>query len=355
MRTLKKIFSFLVKNANGASMIEMVMGAGLLGGLALFGSKSMIDNMKMNKAIEGGSDIVGLVSDIRNSIANADACGNSFNGNNATSASGLSLRDASNNIKYSIGAKITGSSVVIQGISLDSSFPEVGISGGVGSTYLVIDFKRTSSTPILKKYIKIMVNVDGSSNITSCRSVDTGGGSFWSRSTINYDDIYYQGANVGVGTNDPKTQLDVNGAVKIGATAASCSVTIRGAMKYDPGPNRMYYCDGTHWREIRTILPYHYVNTAFWGEPQATACARVGSSPAASAGFGTCASGERRPGAPESAYADDIASIAYIHGTWGAFPIQNALPTGDNRYCYHAGQVIDNDPSDRIVAWLCVR
>lgn len=68
----------------------------------------------------------------------------------------------------------------------------------------------------------------------------------------NGTNAYYNAGNVGVGTNDPKVALDVNGAVRAGssATVSTCgsgSANGEGSQRYNYTTHSMEYCNGTGW------------------------------------------------------------------------------------------------------------
>jgi len=53
--------------------------------------------------------------------------------------------------------------------------------------------------------------------------------------------------NVGVGTHDPHSKMEVKGAIKIGEDASQCSVDKEGAMRFNPGLKRIEYCNSQKW------------------------------------------------------------------------------------------------------------
>jgi len=57
--------------------------------------------------------------------------------------------------------------------------------------------------------------------------------------------IYVTGVKVWIGTNTPQTTLDVNGAIKIGDTSATCNSSLVGAIRYHNGLFQV--CNGTSW------------------------------------------------------------------------------------------------------------
>jgi len=60
--------------------------------------------------------------------------------------------------------------------------------------------------------------------------------------------------NVGVGTNDPKTKLDVNGLIRTArysdAAKPTASVDNKGAIFYNTDDDKMYYSDGSDWQTM---------------------------------------------------------------------------------------------------------
>lgn len=57
--------------------------------------------------------------------------------------------------------------------------------------------------------------------------------------------------NVGIGTNDPKVLLDVNGSMKLGFSA-TCNADTEGAMRYDSGSKSFEWCNGSSWEVFKS-------------------------------------------------------------------------------------------------------
>jgi uncharacterized protein (TIGR02145 family) len=53
--------------------------------------------------------------------------------------------------------------------------------------------------------------------------------------------------NIGIGTTNPFTKLEIAGALKIGDTADACDANHAGAIRYNPTSDQTYLCDGTRW------------------------------------------------------------------------------------------------------------
>lgn len=60
-------------------------------------------------------------------------------------------------------------------------------------------------------------------------------------------DIGLTAGNIGVGTIIPTAKLDVNGAIKVGATGSPCNGASEGQIRYDSALHMMMFCNGTVW------------------------------------------------------------------------------------------------------------
>lgn len=67
--------------------------------------------------------------------------------------------------------------------------------------------------------------------------------SFWND---NSGSIYYNSGNVGIGTNTPRSKLEVVGGIQIGADAVICDATKVGTLRYNAG--NVEFCNATAWQ-----------------------------------------------------------------------------------------------------------
>jgi len=57
--------------------------------------------------------------------------------------------------------------------------------------------------------------------------------------------------NVGIGTADPKTKLEVDGIIKTKArSSATCNTDSKGGIYFDSDDNHFFGCDGTTWKQL---------------------------------------------------------------------------------------------------------
>ena len=71
-------------------------------------------------------------------------------------------------------------------------------------------------------------------------------GSLWQYYQNSSEEIIYvTGVKVWIWTNNPKTALDIDGALKIGDTDATCSSDLVGSIRYHNGLFQV--CNGSSW------------------------------------------------------------------------------------------------------------
>ena len=89
------------------------------------------------------------------------------------------------------------------------------------------------------------------SELKDTMSLDTTTNITMTNGDLNFDSdtlvIDSSANNIGIGNGSPAAKLDVNGGIKIGANAGSCSGTNAGEIRYNGSTATIEYCDGSSW------------------------------------------------------------------------------------------------------------
>lgn len=283
-------------NSKGFSLVEVMVAAGMIGVIGLGVMTLTKQSSESAKSLEVNAEMVTVLNEMRAILSDPTNCKKSFDGINAANTA-----NAVNNLIYvnkagtdvnkfetissNPNARYGQGRIKIQSYSLDDSGAGVDVASEE-TTNLVINFDRgkgISGNKNINKNIKIWVDVDGSGNIQDCRSISATANLIWTRSNVNQNDIFYSGGQVGIGINDPTDgfQLDVEGNARVSETAQvgqqmavgknldpdappldvegeiklkrgtkNCTAQIEGSLRYNDGPKRMEFCDGTSWRQM---------------------------------------------------------------------------------------------------------
>ena len=207
----------LKNDRNGFSIVELLMVLGGLAGLALVSMNVAKMNTKSSVKFTQDSDIQGMINEIAADLSNNAKCLSSLGGKNALNATDITNL---NNKYYTVAA---GGTAGYGNSNLKiSSYALIGVSDADvvtnNTTYLHVIFQNKNilagengPTTVTKK-VKVYVVVDGTKNITDCRTIPGASSDVWVRGAGNA--IYYTAGNVGVGTPTPTERFEVNGTLK---------------------------------------------------------------------------------------------------------------------------------------------
>lgn len=202
---------------NGFSIVELLIVVGGLAGLALVSMNVAKMNTKSSVKFTQDSDIQSIINEMAAELSNNAKCLASIGGKNALNDTTVTNL---NNKYFTVGA---GGTAGYGNSNLKiSSYAIVGVSDADvvtnNTSYLNIIFQNknilageSGPTTVTKK-VKLYVVVDGTRNITDCRTIPGASSDVWVRGAGNV--IYYSTGFVGVGTPTPTERLEVNGTLK---------------------------------------------------------------------------------------------------------------------------------------------
>lgn len=206
------------KRKNGFSIAEVMVATGIFAVAALGIMKFTGNSMKSSKTIESNLEVTATLNQIRGILANHRYCLETLGEKDPSKKpsvdhiirAGLKKFIVANNDKLGQG------SVKIESMNLTND----SITDSK-ETYLNIRFNKGNNTytQTIDKRIKILVEPDNQSKITSCRAEASGDDNIWERSAADPRDIHYSSGNVGFGMGDPMRPIHVGYGTLVSGTA----------------------------------------------------------------------------------------------------------------------------------------
>lgn len=237
----------IIERERGFSLLETMVALGLTSAIAVAAMQVFSNQSKGQKTIEANYEVTGIQQQILTILSAPDNCTRSFQGQLPEGGSATLIKKevgATFEDVYKVDDQLPGN-IRIRGYSLTRSFPNLATDEAI----LKINFSRGKAAikDDIVKMIKIIYKLDISSRILSCFAYNNANDSFWVQSLSVPENIYYQVGNVGIGTNNPRSRLEVNGSIKLGSTTAACDTSREGEIKYNFTSHRVEVCNGTAW------------------------------------------------------------------------------------------------------------
>lgn len=250
-----------LNSQNGFTIVEALVAAGLLGGLALGGMTMFRNQTRGQKTVEANYDITNITQNMRVILAVEDNCTASFTGLNPNGADAMEIKKSINGVMtavYGPRILIPGSNVKVDALRIEKN-PAASLAAN--ETWLKVTFNkgRSTYTENTQKLLKIVYTTSGST-IASCY-VEGGNGSdsFWMQDTP--PDIYFMAGRVGIGTTTPPGKLGIVNQDTAANTPAALSISLPGIASGTPDPQYGIKIDATGYNNSTFLYGVHATAT----------------------------------------------------------------------------------------------
>jgi type II secretory pathway pseudopilin PulG len=196
-----------VRSQSGMTIVEVMIAAGLLGGLALAGMTLFQNQNKAQKTVESNYEVATTVGQIRSVLSDITNCTASFTGKNINGGSVNVIKKNGTSV-FPINTNLPGD-IQVKSYQLNNTVPNLAAN----ETVLQITFARAKSALQMDVVRSMKLVYTGSPTVVSCYALSNTSDSYWQLAS-NGTDIYYIGGSVGVGTIAPTSKLEVTGDIR---------------------------------------------------------------------------------------------------------------------------------------------
>ena len=216
--------------------MEVLLAAGLMGGLSLVVSQLVSNSQRSVNHLESSSEILTMMQGIQSLLSSPENCTASFQGKSASNHPNVAnllkketpsgIVDDYKTVQADPNMTYGPRRLKINSYSLSDEGSEVDVAN-LQTTHLVIEFNRgkNSLRKIITKKIPLKVEVDEGGNILTCVALSHASNNIWSYASNN-GDIYYSGGKVGIGTTSPLSILEV-AKMGLASNAETSVLTLR--------------------------------------------------------------------------------------------------------------------------------
>lgn len=241
-----------MKNNKGFTLVEIMIAAAMLAGLAVVGMQLTKSTAKSSSKMNFDTDVTLTTNEINAILSDPQKCLNT-----------LGSTGTPNSIdgKYFISSHASAPTQGYGNAGLKITNYNLTASGTSGTLAILYEnkniLKGTSGPTNITKNINLYVEGTVGA-ITKCRSLSTSSTDIWTRGSSS--SIYYNGGNVGVGTITPGYTMQVDGSFGANSNYQGAS----GASLYTPGSYGQVEIRNVNTNTDLSYLSLHSGGTIAW-------------------------------------------------------------------------------------------
>lgn len=196
-----------LKKDHGFGIIEVIVASGLLAVVSLGVVSFIYDSFRAQRGARATDVMRDFTVEVRSNLSDKDACLNTFSGSSLTSGSitQTTIKDKSNSDLFVSGTKYMGGLLSFNRIVMQDFIADAGYTNK-GKVKLFIYADKTGNvigSKTTHHILSAQIEMDATKNIIKCIAVGGLSDSLWQVSSVDSNNIYYQGGHIGIGLDNP--------------------------------------------------------------------------------------------------------------------------------------------------------
>ncbi|MES2525944.1 MAG: hypothetical protein V4598_02610 [Bdellovibrionota bacterium] len=245
---MENFLKSVLRSKKGSAAVTVSLAVGVLGGIAVMMMKSNEDATKAMKTNFLTEDMESMASQIQRLLSSSAACTATFNTLNAKSSPLVTeVKDHTGLVVINTDTHFGTTNVGIDSVQLldpnDSADDVNVVTGGIGTTFAVISFKKMDKSSFQERNkvmrLRLRVETNGSDQVVRCFTLNSSD-TLWTREAPS-DNINYAAGNVGIGLNTPTEKMDVSGASYTVPQALAVAAETSAGKKFSMGGSATEY------------------------------------------------------------------------------------------------------------------